>query len=88
MEYPHTDSLLVEAFLSVGKIMILPGLSKCPVIRIKEAQATYGLLIPSLSKGADIRKLACKELVNATCRNLPFLSKGADIRKLACECYM
>ena len=41
--------------------------------------------LPFLSKGADIRKLACKELVNATCRHVPFLSKGADIRKLACK---
>ena len=38
-----------------------------------------------LSKGADIRKLACKELVTGTCSHLPFLSKGADIRKLACK---
>ena len=40
--------------------------------------------LPFLSKGADIRKLACKELVTGTCRHLPFLSKGADIRKLVC----
>ena len=39
--------------------------------------------LPFLSKGADIRKLACKELVTGTCRHLPLLSKGADIRKLA-----
>ena len=41
--------------------------------------------LPFLSKGADIRKLACKELVTGTCRHLPLLSKGADIRKLACK---
>ena len=41
--------------------------------------------LPFLSKRADIRKLACKELVTGTCRHLPLLSKGADIRKLACK---
>ena len=68
--------------------LLLPGLSKCPVIRIKEAQATYGLLLPGLSKCPAIR---IKEAQATYGLPLPGLSKCPVIRikrpKLHTDCF-